>query len=37
MLPYAGEFAWLAVIIFGMGLVTLAILKRARPAETAAI
>jgi cytoskeletal protein CcmA (bactofilin family) len=37
MLPYAGEFAWLAVIIFGMGLVTLAILKRARPAEATAL
>jgi anti-sigma factor RsiW len=37
MLPYAGGFVWLAVIMFGMGLVTLAILKRIRPAEPAAV
>jgi anti-sigma factor RsiW len=36
MLPYAGPLAWLIVIVFGLGLVTLAIVKRSRP-EAAAI
>lgn len=36
MLPYAGPLAWLIVIVFGLGLVTLAIVKRLRP-EAAAI
>jgi len=36
MLPYAGTLAWLIVIVFGLGLVTLAIVKRSRP-EAAAI
>jgi len=31
MLPYAGPLAWLIVIVFGLGLVTLAIVKRSRP------
>lgn len=35
MLPYAGSFAELIVVVFGLGLITLAILKRSRPAETA--
>lgn len=37
MLPFAGQLAWLAVIIFGLGLVTLAILKRTRTAEATAL
>jgi anti-sigma factor RsiW len=35
MLPYAGPFAWSVVIIFGLGVVALAIVKRSRPAEAA--
>ncbi len=31
MLPYAGAFAWLAVIVYGFGVFTLAIVKRSRP------
>jgi hypothetical protein len=30
MLPYAGHFAWLAVVVFGFGVLTLAIIKRTR-------
>jgi hypothetical protein len=36
MLPYVGTFAWLAVCLFGFGILTLAIIKRTRP-EPAAI
>jgi hypothetical protein len=31
MLPNAGPFVWLAVAVFGFGVLTLAIIKRSRP------
>ena len=36
MIPYAAPFAWLLVIVFGLGVVTLAVVKRSR-LEAAAI
>ncbi|MBI1750310.1 MAG: zf-HC2 domain-containing protein [Acidobacteria bacterium] len=35
MIPYAGHLAWLIVVVFGLGVVTLAIVKRARPEPAA--
>jgi anti-sigma factor RsiW len=36
MIPYVGGFVWLVVILFGMGVMALAITRRVRPAEAAA-